>query len=196
MEKIKFRTQFTVIGEHKHAPTGQKTEMRHRASIDINGRRQLIRDKEVAIYDLIQSHREECEIENIIRRAVEGDYNALNAVNGVFEDITNCPSSIAEAQQYIINAKVEFDKLPKEVKAKFEFNPEIYIAELNNDPKSWLEKTGFAEEIELHKAEAARRAKNDENFNKAMELIAGGTFVNNAAGETVTQIGNEVKSDE
>lgn len=183
-DKVKFRTQFTVIGEHKYAPVGSKTEMRHRASIDLNGRRTLIRDKEVAIYDLIQSHREECEIENIIRRAVEGDYNALNAVNGVFEDITNCPTSIAQAQQYIIDAKNEFDKLPKEVKAKFEFNPEIYIAELNNDPKSWLEKTGFAEEIKYNRAEAEERAKNDANFNKAMELIASGNFINNPAGET------------
>lgn len=182
-DKVKFRTQFTVIGEHKHAPVGAKTEMRHRASIDLNGRRTLIRDKEVAIYDLIQSHREECEIENIIRRAVEGDYNALNAVNGVFEDITNCPTSIAQAQQYIIDAKVEFDKLPKEVKAKFEFNPEIYIAELNNDPKSWLEKTGFAEEIRINKESAEERAKNDANFNKAMELLASGSLINNPAGE-------------
>lgn len=186
-DKLKFRTQFTVIGEHKHAPVGSKTEMRHRASIDLNGRRSLIRDKEVAIYDLIQSHREECEIENIIRRAVEGDYNALNAVNGVFEDITNCPTSIAQAQQYIIDAKNEFDKLPKEIKAKFEFNPEIYIAELNNDPKSWLEKTGFADEIKINKGIAEEKAKNDANFNKAMEFLASGKLVNNPAGEEGSQ---------
>lgn len=183
-EKIKFRTQFTVIGEHRYAPVGAKTEMRHRASIDINGRRKLVKDKEVAIYDLIQSHREECEIENIIRRAVEGDYNALNVVNGVFQDITNCPTSIAEAQQYIIDAKNEFEKLPKEIKAKFEYNAELYIAELNNDPKSWLEKTGFADEIKLNREVAAEKAKNDANFNKAMELIASGKIINNASGET------------
>lgn len=188
--RVKFRTQFTVIGEHRHAPVGAKTEIRHRASIDLNGRRTLIRDKEVAIYDLIQSHREECEIENIIRRAVEGDYNALNAVNGVFQDITNCPSSIAEAQQYIINAKNEFDKLPKEVKAKFEFNPEIYIAELNNDPESWLEKTGFADEIKMNKSKAEEMAKKDANFNKAMEILASGSIINNPSGES------EVESNE
>lgn len=180
---IKFKTQFTVIGEHHHAPTGEEIELRHRASIDLNGRRQLIKDKEVAIYDLIQSHREECEIENIIRRATEGDYNALNAVNGVFQDITNCPNSLAEAQQHIINAKNEFEKLPKDIKAKFEFNPEIYIAMLDQDPKQWLELTGFANEIEMNKAEATERAKNDANFNKAMEMIATGKFINNPAGE-------------
>lgn len=180
-----FPTQFTAVKRGRfHAPIGAKTEMRHRASIDKDGRRHLIRDKEVAIYDLIQSHKEECEIENIIRRAVEGDYQALNAVNGVFEDITNCPSSIAEAQQYIIDAKAEFDKLPKEIKAKFEYNAEMYIAELGNDPASWLEKTGFAEEIKLHQDKAAEIAKNDANFNKAMEFLASGKLINNASGES------------
>lgn len=180
-----FREQHTVKRNHTrfYAPAGRKTEMRHRASITKEGVRELIKDKEVAIYDLIQSHREECEIENIIRRAVEGDYNALNAVNGVFEDITNCPASIAEAQQYIIDAKAEFEKLPKDIKAKFEYNPEMYIAELGNDPKSWLEKTGFADEIKMNRAKAEELAKNDANFNKAMQLIASGAVINNSAGE-------------
>lgn len=185
MSDITFREQHAVKRNHTrfYAPTGDKTEMRHRASITKEGVRELIKDKEIAIYDLIQSHREECEIENIIRRAVEGDYNALNAVNGVFEDITNCPASIAEAQQYIIDAKNEFEKLPKDIKAKFEYNAEMYIAELGNDPKSWLEKTGFAEEIKLNRAKAEELAKNDENFNKAMQLIASGAVINNPAGE-------------
>ena len=180
-----FREQHKVKRDHTrfYAPAGRKTEMRHRASITKDGVRELIKDKEVAIYDLIQSHREECEIENIIRRAVEGDYNALNAINGVFEDITNCPASIAEAQQYIIDAKAEFEKLPKDIKAKFEYNAEMYIAELGNDPKSWLEKTGFAEEIKINKAKAEELAKNDANFNKAMQLIASGAVINNSAGE-------------
>ena len=93
------------------------------------------------------------------------------------------PASIAEAQQYIIDAKAEFEKLPKDIKAKFEFNAEMYIAELGNDPKSWLEKTGFADEIKMNRAKAEELAKNDENFNKAMQLIASGAVINNAAGE-------------
>ena len=107
----------------------------------------------------------------------------LPLLDGVFEDITNCPASIAEAQQYIIDAKEEFEKLPKDIKAKFEYNAEMYIAELGNDPKSWLEKTGFAEEIKLNRAKAEELAKNDENFNKAMQLIASGAVINNPAGE-------------
>lgn len=180
--KVTFRTQFDEKREHFYCPEGEMVEMRHRASIDKDGRRRLIRDRAVDVYTLIQSHKEECEIENIIRRAVEGDYNALNAVNGTFADITNCPSSIAEAQQYIINAKNDFEKLPKDIKAKFEYNAEMYIAEMANDTASWLEKTGFKAELEANKLEAENRAKIDQNFAKAMEVIASGETINNPKG--------------
>lgn len=180
---MKFKTGFTVRENRLKCPTGHKTEMRHSPTILKDGRRILKRDREVDIYNLIQSHREECEIENIIRRAVEGDYNALNAINGTYADITNCPSSIAEAQQYIINAKEEFEKLPKDIKAKFEFNPEMYVAEMGGNTEGWLEKMGIKAEIENNKSEAEKRAKLDKNFAKAMETIANGTIINNAGGE-------------
>ena len=180
--KVTFKTQFEDKYEHFYCPEGEMVEMRHRPSIDKDGRRKLIKDRAVDVYALIQSHKEECEIENIIRRAVEGDYNALNAVNGTFADITNCPSSIAEAQQYIINAKEEFEKLPKDIKAKFEYNPEIYIAEMATNTESWLEKTGYSEALRLKKEEEANQIKIDQDFAKAMETIASGQTINNPKG--------------
>lgn len=176
----KFRTQINVIGNNRtFCPTGEKIEYRHRADMKENGRRELIKDKAVAIYDLIQSHREECEIENIIRRAVEGDYTALNASNPLYTDITNCPSSIAEAQQFIINAKEDFDKLPKEIKAKFEFNPELYIAEMSHDTEGWLEKVGIADKIKAKKEEEYKAAVTLENYQKVMSQLAQGETIIN-----------------
>lgn len=181
MAKASFRSQFN-LGETKYyAPSGERTEMRHTAHITKEGRRFLAKDKKVEIYALIQSHKEECEIENIIRRAVEGDYNALNAVNGSYMDITNCPSSIAEAQQYIINAKEEFEKLPKSIKAKFEYNPEIYIAEMSGNTESWLEKMGYNEAVKLQKEQEIK--ENPLANAEGIFDIAGGTQVNNSAGE-------------
>lgn len=184
--KVTFRTQFDEKYEHFFCPEGEMIEMRHRPSITKEGRRILIKDRAINVHEMIQSHKEECEIENIIRRAIEGDYNALNSINGTFADITNCPSSIAEAQQYIINAKEEFNKLPKDVKAKFEYNAEMYIAEMANDTENWLEKTGFTEKVKLRETEAAEKAKVDQNFAKAMEFIASGQTINNPKGEVDT----------
>lgn len=181
--KTKFITQFTAIGEHFHAPTGDKIELRHNPVMHENGRRELVKNKKVAIYDLIQSHKEECEIENIIRRAVEGDYSILQKRHGQFMDITGMPSSIAEAQQFIMDMKNEFELLPKEVKAKFEYNPELYVAEMGMDIKSWLDKTGLAEHYKLE--EEAKKANEifEGNLQKAVENLATGTTVNNAGGE-------------
>lgn len=176
-----FRTQYDEPTKF-YAPTGTKTELRHEPVMRKNGRRVLERTRLVALYDLIQANREQCEIDNIIRRAVEGDYNALNAVNGIYTDITNCPSSIAEAQQFIIEAKKEFDKLPKEIKSKFEFNPEIYIAEMSADTQTWLDKMGYSEAIKIREESEKAEQLSKDNFNKAMANLAQGTSVTNAGG--------------
>lgn len=177
---MKFRTAYTKY-ERNHAPAGEKIEMRHRAVFKKDGRRELIKDKAVAIYDKIQINREECEIENIIRRAVQGDYNALNQAAGQYADITGMPKSIAEAQQMVINLKETFEGLPKEVKAKFEFNPEMYVAEFGTE--SWAEKTGLTEKIKAAEAEKAARATFDQNMAKAVENIATGVSLTQTGGE-------------
>lgn len=183
-KNLQFRTQFAK-GEYTFkAPTGEKTEIRHEARMKENGRRILEPTRVVAIYDLIQASREECEIENIIRRAVEGDYTALNAANAIYTDITNCPSSIAEAQQFIINQKAEFEKLPKEIKAKFEFNPDIYMAEMGNNVDSWCEKMGLKAEWKAQDEARATENITKENFAKVMSDLA--------QGATIKQKGEEV----
>lgn len=184
MEKTKFKTQFNVIGEHHYAPTGDKIELRHNPVMHENGRRELVKNKKVAIYDLIQSHKEECEIENIIRRAVEGDYSILQKRHGQYMDITGMPSSIAEAQQFIMDMKNEFELLPKEIKAKFEYNPELYVAEMGIDIKGWLDKTGLSAKYKLDEEKAKAEETFNENLSKAIENLATGTIVNNAGGET------------
>lgn len=185
---VKFKTQFDEEErEHFYCHAGDKVEIRHSPKVDANGRRELIPDKKVAVWDLIQSHKEECEIENIIRRAVEGDAYALNAKEGIYADITNCPSTIAEAQQFIINAKEDFEKLPKDIKQKFEYNPEIYVAEMSQNTTGWFEKMGYTEEARRYQEEFEASKKVQENTAKAMENLANGTFINNPKGD----LGNE-----
>lgn len=154
------------------SPTGEEYEMRHRASIDKNGVRTLIRDKKVAIYELIQASREECEIENIVKRAIMGDYNALNQSQGVYADITGMPKSIAEAQQMIIDLKEEFEHLPKDVRAKFENNAEMYVAEFGSD--DWLEKTGVKDKIAKEALAKAQKTEFDKNLTQAVANLAQG----------------------
>lgn len=188
MTKTPFKTQYSVRVEKKsyRAPAGNHIEMRHNPYMLSNGRRELRKDKAVAIHELIQSHKEECEIENIIRRYVEGDLQVLQQRYGQFMDITNCPSSIADAQQFIINAKEEFTHLPKEIKAKFEYNPELYIAEMSTNTESWLNKVGLKDKFELQKQAGEQAIKDEETFRQAMTNLAQGNTITNT----------EVKSNE
>lgn len=182
--KFAWRTQYDKGDNIYKSPTGEKFEMRHDPEMKSDGRRVLNRTRKVPIYDLIQASREECEIENIVRRAVEGDYTALNATHGVFADITDCPNSIADAQKFIINQQEAFEKLDKETRAKFEYNPELYIAEMSNNPESWLEKMGFKAEWEKATEEQKANMLTNQNFAQAMAKLAQGTTITTTEVET------------
>lgn len=181
MAETKFKTIFNRDPKKDtFSPTGDFTEMRHTAHMKADGRRELVKDKEVAIYDLIQASREETEIENIIRRATEGDYNALNQGVGVYTDITGAPKSIAEAQQWIIEIKNKFEELPSELKAKFDNNVEVYVAEFGS--KEWADKVGYTAALEAEQAAANSRKELDDNFAKAINNLATGNVVTQTGG--------------
>lgn len=162
----------TNLSEHKHfyAPAGQKFEMRHTAHMDKNGKRYLKPDKRLEIYEIIQSHAEECDINNIINRALNGDPFALNKKTGNYMDVTEMPKTLAEAQQIVINLKNGFDELPAEVRAKFENNAEIYVASYGTD--NWMEKVGWKEKLEQQKKQMEFQNEFRNNYVKAVNNMA------------------------
>lgn len=144
-----------------YCPSGERIEIRHRAIIKKDGRRELIADRKKNTYDIIQSHLEECLIENIIKRALEGDTSVLEMMKGQYTDITGAPKSLAEAQQMIIDLKAKFDELPKDIKQKFDYNVEQYIAEFGSE--TWAEKTGVAAALKAEEEAAKKAALFDAN---------------------------------
>lgn len=153
-------------------PAGEKIELRHRAVLKKDGTRILVKDREKRTFDIIQSHKEECLIENIIKRALEGDLAVLEQMHGQYIDCTNLPGTLAEAQQKILDLKQEFSQLPKEVRKEFDYSEEKYIAEWGSD--EWLKKTGIDKLIEKEKNEQAKANRFNENIEKAMENLATG----------------------
>lgn len=169
--ELPFKTAFnTQTKTAKATPSGEKIVFEHREDIDSTGRRKLIKDREINIYELIQASAESVEIETILRRAAEGDFSALNVVNGQYIDVVGAPATLAEAQKFVIKAKAEFDELPKEIRAKFENNAEIFVATYGT--KDWQDKTGITTKIEEHKAEIESQKIAEENMKKAFENIA------------------------
>lgn len=165
--KLPFKTAYaTGTKEMPSTPAGEKIVYEHREIMDERGNRKLVKDRAINIYEKIQASKEQCEIENILRRAAEGDLSVLNAVSTNYLDITDAPSSLAEAQAFVIKAKAEFDELPREIKSKFENNAEQYVALYGTD--DWAEATGlkakWAAEEETKKAQKEFQANMEKSF--------------------------------
>lgn len=152
---MKFKTAFSYLEneEKTYTPSGEKIVYEHREEIDLKGKRTLVKDRAVNIYEVIQASAESCDIQNIIKRATEGDLNVLNQIQANYIDVTDAPQSLAAAQQLVIKAKNEFEKLPYELKIKYNNNAMEYVADYGSE--SWEEKTG----LKAMKEKKAKREK-------------------------------------
>lgn len=139
-EKIFFASLLTKRERHFTDP-GSREANDYRVEINDKGHKSLNFVGTHDIYQEIQSYAEECKIENIIARAAAGDPNALNQRQGIFADITDTPSSLAEAQNMILRLSSDFDKLPTEIRAKFDNSKEKFVKEFGSD--MWIEAMGL-----------------------------------------------------
>lgn len=172
-KKIPFNTKYKPNVKGRQTPTGNKVQMEHTPHMGLDGRRKLVKDNPKPIYEMIQASREQCEIERIVKRAMQGDISVLNAMEGQYIDITGAPQSLAHAQQIIINAKNDFEKLDPETKKKFENNVEIFIATAGS--KDWLDKMGITDKLERAQKAEADKTEYEKNLKDAMANLAKNT---------------------
>lgn len=123
------------------APAGEKEETTFEMHIDKNGHKDIKKSGKTNIYEKTQASYEETKIENIIARAMGGDSSGLMAHEGQYLDITNAPQTLAEAQQSIQAIKNIFDKLPLEIRTKYDMSVEKYIADFGSE--KWQEIMGI-----------------------------------------------------
>lgn len=151
-EKVFFSSLLTKKERHFSNP-GSREANDYRVEIDDKGHKTLKFIGTHDIYQDIQSYAEECKIENIIARAAAGDPNALNQRRGTYADITDTPKNLAEAQNIILKLSSEFERLPTDIRAKFNNSKEKFINDFGSE--SWVEAMG------LKPTEAPAEAKAD-----------------------------------
>lgn len=134
-------------------PSGEKEETTFTMTIDKEGHKSIKIDGKTNIYERIQSHAEECDIYNILNRAMNGDQTALNARSGQYIDTIGMPKTLAEAQQLIINIRHDFEKLPKEERLKYNNSPEEYVAHFEDNVIKEAAAVAAAKEEEVNKNE-------------------------------------------
>lgn len=113
-------------------PAGTHFEPKYQEEITKNGK-QLHKIGKTNIYEIIQSHAEECKIENILAQAAKGDYSMLKAREATYMDATTMPKTLMELENLTIKMKDEFYEMPLEVRKEFNNDPEQYITQMGTE---------------------------------------------------------------
>lgn len=127
--------------------TGSPIRKTFGSRINSSGARELYETGSVNIYDEIQSHKDSVDINVILSRYTNGDLSALNRVQGVYGDFTNMPKTYAEMLNTVNAARYDFERLPLEIREKFDHNFEKYMVEMDNFPE-WCNKMGIVQTAE------------------------------------------------
>lgn len=161
--------------QKKPSPAGNHIQIEHRLHVDKDGKTKLIWDKKVNIYDKIQEGREQTEIDFIMRKATEGDTTILNMVKGQYMDVTDMPSTLAQAQQIHINLKNQFFELPWDIRKEYNDDADQYIADIGT--KHWCDITGITADQEHQAAIAKAEAEQKAMMDQAIKNLAEGNMI-------------------
>lgn len=143
-----FRTKFDVVDAsgarytdlHVTYP-GDEFHATYHLTVDDNGVKELVETGKINIVDMIQSHRESCDLQTILKRFENGDLSALNQKTPMYGDFTYAPKTMAEYYQSIIDAEQKFYSLPVEKREMFNNSPSEFFAAIGSP--GFAEKMGY-----------------------------------------------------
>lgn len=92
-----------------------------------NGKVEIVETGKTDIYEKIQVCKEQTLVYNILDRYVQGDVQALNQRQANYGDVTTMPTTLAEAQQKLIDAENYFNSLPLDVRGKFDHSFNLFL---------------------------------------------------------------------
>lgn len=124
---------------------GEGEKIIYGSTIDKDGTVKLKEKGKEDLYGYIQSFAESVDINVVLSKYCNGDLNALNKVQGTYLDTTQFPTTYADVLNTINAATEAFDRLPADVRKKFDNDVNKYIATLGSD--EWLEKANMAPKV-------------------------------------------------
>lgn len=141
----------TMFGERKRVYVESGSGETKEFKIEKN---KLVKTGTKDLYSEIQSHKEECDIEQIISRVKLGDTSGLRE-DGNYIDCTVFPKGLNKTREMIAKAEDEFNKLPIEIRNKFGNDFDNYMNAYGTEEfnKILMPGTTKKEEIEKRKIE-------------------------------------------
>lgn len=138
-----FPTQFDAR-DRTISNVGDRIKQLYEARVDNNGAIDLVEAGRENLYDYIQSFKESCDINTIVKRFAAGDTDVLARRQATYGDFTQLPGTYAELLNTVIQGENYFNSLPLETRAKFNHSFREWMASLDNMPE-FVEKMGFSE---------------------------------------------------
>lgn len=135
-----------TLKEHKRFVTdpGSRYKEIYSPVVQSDGHVELVVKEKTCLYDFIQSFKDSCDINVLLRRFAQGDTSALLRGNPVFGDFTEMPKTYAEMLQVVIDGQNYFDTLPSDVRGKFHNNYQEFVSTIGSD--AWLNALGIKSE--------------------------------------------------
>ncbi len=119
---------------------GNRMEPHYVERYDETGHPHLVKDGETDVYEIIQSHKEECDINLMLQRYAAGD-DSMMRKDARYIDTSNLPTTIHEYFNMMTAQREKFDALPVTIKQKFENSFEVWAS--TSGTSEWLEKMGI-----------------------------------------------------
>lgn len=120
----KIKEVYSVSGE----PIGDTYEYKV-----IDGIKTLVPTGKVNRQEYIESFAEAQDINNIIKRFLDGDTDAINPQSGFYGDFTNYPRTYAELFDRLQQCENVFNSMPSEIKEKFDNSVEKFWSQFNTE---------------------------------------------------------------
>lgn len=117
---------------------GSKVHVVYEPKVLPNGEILLSEVGKEDIQDYINSFRDQTDMAYILKQLAKGDTSVLSNAVPSYGDFTNAPSSFADALQMVMDAESKFNKLPLDVRNKFDNDFRKWFATSGND--DWFEK--------------------------------------------------------
>ena len=113
-----FSTQFDAR-DRIISNAGSRIKQLYEARVDNQGHIDLVESGTEDLYDYIQSFKESCDINTIVKRFAAGDTDVLARRQATYGDFTELPRTYAELLNTVIQGENYFNSLPFEMPKLF-----------------------------------------------------------------------------
>ena len=133
----------TTEKKRLYSNPGKRIAIVHAIRIDEYGHKTLVDTGErTNTYEIIQSHFDEVNMENILAKYDAEGPEALLRKESMYADVTSAPKDMIEAQMKLQDITNQFNSLPIDIRRNFNFSVNEYIAAARN-PEELATKLGY-----------------------------------------------------